>query len=482
MDQQFEQYIRKIVELEQAHADQPLGIEALRQIAADVRISDADWQVIQATFMLHLTRGQGALIYHDWDAALAELQEALILVPQHVQVLFGLASAYAGRWQEHKKTADRRQAEHYAHQCLRVDAAYSPALNLLSQLKLPVKRHSASWSPRRLFVGSTIIALVVALSGVCWWFFVKTPHNERTIQPELPLPVTSTPLPTVLALPTATPVPLAIPTFQATPTPLPIPAPPLVFTAGLGVPVSIIQDANSAGLEFEIERTSYSEHSYEVRGWITLRGIDVIYLVIAADFFGPDGALAATEQETVIWQGQPARLSGDSVPMKVVEYSRDMLLPELSAVTLTVQQITKQPAPAAYDPFPAAPVKWQKPLPNFDLAIHERLRTLARPSQNLNGETGVYHGIVLEIKNTGKSTIRHLELAIQYFDPQGQPIELDRSLDEPRPLYARTTLAWTSQDPGLKPGQIFVTDSLARLKSTTRDQLPTYQVTVVDIK
>lgn len=501
--QQLEQYIQKVLELQQAQVEKPLGAEELRQIASDIGISDAEWQAIQATFNGHLTRGQGHLRYNNWDDALTELQEAHILAPYDTQVLFGIASTYAGRWQAQGKTVDQRQAEQYARQCLRLDASYRPALKLLSQLTSSDRRPSASRQPWRLVVASNVVTLLLVLGGLYWWFFVKTPHAEQQpplmITPQVtpdspladPLPASPTPhstlTPTVLpatptpALPTPTPSP------RPTLTPLPTPAPPLVFTEGLGLPVSVTQDVNAAGLEFAFERASYTvffekSSAYEVAGWITLRGIEATYLVIVADFFGPAGKHVATKTKELLRMGiEPTMLSGDSIPFKLVEYS-DRVLPELSAITLTVQQIAKQPAPATYDPFPPVTVQWLNHPPNFDIAIRERLANLSEGSFFTKKDDPASHELVLEVQNTGKSTIGELKVAIQYRDLQGQPIELEALSYEPQPKYAGPHLICDNNEPALKPGQIRVIRILDHLKNTTRAQLQGYQVTVTEIK
>lgn len=474
--EQLERYLQKLLDIQQAQAERPLGTEELRQFATGMGISNADWQALQTTFNDHLAKGQGYLLGRNWDEAQAEFRQAFALAPHHLPGLFGLASAYAGRWQAHGTADDRRQAERFAQHCLRLDPAHTPAQNLLNQLKPSANRASVSGHHWQFVIAAV---LLLALGGFGWWFLVKTPQVERDALPWTTRLVTPTPLPA-----TSTPM-IPTPTTQSTPTPIPTPGPPVTFTAGLSVPVSVTQDGNAVGLEFEVEYVRYIRHtasassSYELAGWITFRGIEASHLVVAADFFGPAGTFVTRETLSVLRDYAPTMLSGDSVPMKFSAYSKQAL-PELSAVTLTVQEITKQPAPIAYAPFRPVAVKWLQHPPNFDLVIRER--SMEMGEYHVDGMRQLNSTLVLEIQNTGKSMIRHIELEIQYLNLQGQPIEIkDSSLS--RSPYTDILFFWgTLGDPAWKPGQIRAEKNIDFLLNTPRAQFQGYQITVVNIE
>ena len=156
-------FIKKVSEIQYSKDDGEMSSAYLKQIAQEIGLSEGDWKKVQKVYEDHVKRGTGFLSHKNYEDALSEYQQALILHPDSEDTLYSLAAAYEGRsWETGSKT-DREMAEKFAKQCLYISPTHQGALELISNLKrittAPKKKRTALYVT--LGIGAGIILLLV---------------------------------------------------------------------------------------------------------------------------------------------------------------------------------------------------------------------------------------------------------------------------------------------------------------------------------
>ena len=102
----------------QAQRREKLSEAEKKEIALDLGFSEADWQAVQESFQSHLDRGAEFLKRRNYEKAITELEDALIIQPEHADTLAALAQAYLGVFQTKKRKNLKEKALQYAQECL----------------------------------------------------------------------------------------------------------------------------------------------------------------------------------------------------------------------------------------------------------------------------------------------------------------------------------------------------------------------------
>jgi len=134
-EKNLEKYIEKILQIQNSKIDSALEEKDLKTIALDMGMSESDWLEIQRTFEGHLTRAKGFINYNNWDDAISEGEQAIILNPHHIDALYALAYSYAKRWEIKGNMRDKELAQKYAGSCLQINPAHTDAIRMISYLK-----------------------------------------------------------------------------------------------------------------------------------------------------------------------------------------------------------------------------------------------------------------------------------------------------------------------------------------------------------
>ncbi len=116
-----EQFFEKALAI-QAQRQEKLTESEKKEIALQLGFSEADWQAVLDSFKSHLDRGTEFLKRHNYEKAITELEDALIIQPGHAETLAALAQAYLGEFQHKKRKNFKEKALQYAQECL----LYSP--------------------------------------------------------------------------------------------------------------------------------------------------------------------------------------------------------------------------------------------------------------------------------------------------------------------------------------------------------------------
>jgi len=222
-------YIEAILRLQREQ--QSFTDEELREIAIETGMSDEDVALARKRAGEHLNRGKGFLKYENWNEAVRELEEAVVLAPSSVDALSALATAH---WRRDDGEVDRQRARAYAMRALALDSTNDAALHLVSTIDRgdsPSAGTTASGAngggSRRSPVAAVLAAL--ALVGAAVFFIIgqdDSPQPQAQTEPDHAVPATPTP-----------------------PAPPPTPEPPVEKSRGFAALVQTIgQEGIGAGM------------------------------------------------------------------------------------------------------------------------------------------------------------------------------------------------------------------------------------------
>jgi tetratricopeptide (TPR) repeat protein len=117
MSKSHQQFFEKALAI-QAQRREKLSEAEKKEIALDLGFSEDDWQAVLASFEGHLKRGTEFLKRNNYEKAITELEDALIIQPEHTGTLAALAQAYLGEFQSKKRKNFKEKALQYAQECL----------------------------------------------------------------------------------------------------------------------------------------------------------------------------------------------------------------------------------------------------------------------------------------------------------------------------------------------------------------------------
>ncbi len=438
----LEKYIQKILDIQNEEKDMPLSEIELKEIALEMGMSESDWEAIQETFNAHLTRGIGYLNYKNWDDAINELEQAIILNPNHLKVLSNLAIGYTKLWEETHNETDKEKAEYYAKKCLEINPSDDFSIRLISNLKVVQKYKQKAINKSSL----ALLAIIILIGMLITIYSLNSKRSKRTQQP--------------------TPKPKVIKPKQ------PEVMEDILYTEGLGVPVRFIRDANAKGIKFEVESSDYNQYndaySYKLNADFTMEGIEVEKLKVKIELIDIDNKIIISDFEKVLDDYQPIAISGDVLPMDYLEYVKTEQFPKFKEIHISINSITKEDAPATYEPAKKINIEWENKPANMDIEVRERSTGIAQ-GYILDNEL-IRHEIVLEIKNVGNVSIKKLEFAIQYYNKKDELVDSKRAI------------ICLSSAPKLKRGQTRVYGTSYGIKNLKLDDFNKYTLKVTDVQ
>lgn len=197
-----QRFVQAVLRL-QKERDEALTQDQLREIAAELGMSDDDVAFIQRATQDHINRGIGFLRHRNWDGAITELMEGATLAPSNPQILGSLAEAHFGRWSEKADPVDRDRARFYADLVLKKDSTHERGLAIISAIDRG-ERPGRNRGTRR---GVLAASLLLVLAGMIGFMTIRrddpastpapaaAPIPEPRPQPPIPAPSPEAPLP-----------------------------------------------------------------------------------------------------------------------------------------------------------------------------------------------------------------------------------------------------------------------------------------------
>lgn len=183
-DKSLERFVERIIEIQNSQ-NETLKEDDLKQIAIDMGMSENDWLALQKTFNAHLTRSKAFLNYKNWDDAIEEGEQAIIINPHNEEALYTLSYSYFKRWQHKRNPGDKEMAEKYADKVLHINPSHDEAIRLISSLRSQAKGPKAQTTraypphPKGKFIykvplpnSSGILALGILSIIICGFGFV----------------------------------------------------------------------------------------------------------------------------------------------------------------------------------------------------------------------------------------------------------------------------------------------------------------------
>lgn len=138
----FDDFVKKILDLQKEKEEESLSEEALWDIAQAMGLQEGDLDTAKQNYLI---RGKQHLEHNNWQNAIKEFEELLTISPKNLEGTFGLALAYDGLWQQHHNETDKQQALKFANKATEISPDYKPAYKLISRLQNGSKKtHSYS--------------------------------------------------------------------------------------------------------------------------------------------------------------------------------------------------------------------------------------------------------------------------------------------------------------------------------------------------
>ena len=128
------EYIKKVLKIQEEQKERPLNVDEMQKIAEELGMSTEDLSLIKQKIKDYIARGKGYSRYEDWDSAIDEFTQAVILSPGDVEALYGLANAHKHRWLLKRNKNDLSSAKNYVKRALQVNANHDPSFRLASEL------------------------------------------------------------------------------------------------------------------------------------------------------------------------------------------------------------------------------------------------------------------------------------------------------------------------------------------------------------
>jgi hypothetical protein len=373
-DDPLRAYIERMLALRE---DADVTPEALRAVARELGLSDADLAVAERRAAEHRARGRGFLDHGLLDDAVRELTEAAALSPADPQTALDLARAHAARWRDAGDEADRRAADRLARRCLALDPANEGAFGVLRALKS--RRGRWPW---------LAVAALVVIGGVVALLRAPAPRPAST------------------AGAPATPATAAAPATPAT----------AAAPAHGPLPVTLEGDRELVWMPGESRLDVYgAEAFYTVEGLLRNDGQRVLHhFQVKVEPLDAAGHALGTETVDL-----PGLLETDLRPRDTsslfVTRTADA---RTAAVRLHVENVEAVER-TAWPPSRPLKFAWSVPQPKgVDLVVRER-QTENVPD-TLQG--GYYHEVVLEVTNPNQAPIRRLELRLRRLDAAGRTV------------------------------------------------------------
>ncbi|GAB4395989.1 MAG: hypothetical protein OHK0053_08270 [Microscillaceae bacterium] len=120
MDSAYQDFFKKALAI-QAQKREKLTEAEKKEIALELGFSETDWQAVLDSFAAHFERGKAFLVRDNFQEAIPELQEALLIQPENTEALSKLALAHLGLYRHKKGKLHKEKALQFARECLQYD-------------------------------------------------------------------------------------------------------------------------------------------------------------------------------------------------------------------------------------------------------------------------------------------------------------------------------------------------------------------------
>ncbi|WP_375561100.1 hypothetical protein ACE193_00675 [Bernardetia sp. OM2101] len=456
-EQRQKEFVSKLLAVQQKRQNKPLSKEEQQEIAAQIGLSDADWQAVQETYKAHLLRGHGFLSHQNYDDAITELEQANVLDYNSIETTATLAQAHFERFREYSDEKDKQAAISYSKICLNQNPSHNQSLKIISDLKRKEKKQGVKIRQNKkankwVYVG---IPVFIFFIGVAFYFFYpsSSADMEQTMKQQI-----------TLSEEISETTSSSSENEQKN---------DIDFNADeYEIPVEIT-DSKLKNLEWQTESalvTKYNDsYKVELIGDFLVKNAEINQLKIKLEIFDDKGELVRTDYKEVVAESDLTLRKNDLIPFQIMKYE-ETKAPKIAKIVLSTSVIVQEEfsTPLEYEPSPKIPVTWAQKRPqNTDIQLRERQSSF---SDGILGDG--FHRVTLEIENTGNTSISLLKFQFSWFD------------SSKKILGTEVRYGVSGSTSKLKRNQIRILSTTMAVPKVKEEELSklTYKVEVVEVK
>lgn len=454
----LEKFLEKILE-QREEVDAELDSESLRALAEKYGLDSEAYEKLVREAEEHRARGILFFEHGNWDDAIAELDQAYVILPHDSELGFVLGKAYVRHYREGKADADRILAEKYLRQCIKRDSTHAEAVRELTELEKLADELAGS--PAR-YKSVLIAAGVLLVSGGAWFFFpgggdATDSVNETVVAPKEKQPAT-----------------LTVSPEQTGPVVIPVEFP----VAELGEDFSF--DARSSVLT----RYPKQKYGYELLGTILTGPVTVSAMRAKLELLGEGEKVYAEHSFDILPSHRSAVVSGDSIPFRVLLFKEESA-PAIVEARLTLTQFEHSPFQGEAEEgklLELAGAGVGLP-PNYAFELRER--NVLRSKGALGDEGMALLKLILTLENTGKRQIEFMKFQASVTDSDGDAIPPGHnsiSKHFSNRIKPGEFSAVSSSQPPLLPGERRVIEASIYMPDTSPEDVAGYRLDLLGIE
>lgn len=174
-------FLKKALEIELEEGGRQLGEDELKEIALKSGLSEADWEKLSERLSAHAIRGRNFLEQGNFEDAVIDLEEAVILAPYSADILYECGLAHLGLWQKSGKESDRARADELLRKCLELEPSHAGAAEGITELnRVKPPKRTKKWA-------LVAVALLLVSIGVGANQLSSSPLFEKSGERDLPV-------------------------------------------------------------------------------------------------------------------------------------------------------------------------------------------------------------------------------------------------------------------------------------------------------
>ncbi len=453
----LEKFLEKILEQREG-LDAELDSESLRALAEKYGLDDEAYEKLVREAEEHRARGLLFFEHGNWDDAIAELDQAYVVLPHDPEVGFVLGKANARQYREGKVDSDRDLAEKFFRQCIKRDSSHAEAVRELTELEKLADKMAGS---RARYTPVVIAVVILLVAGGAWFFLplywdTKVPPKVEVLVPKEKPPQTKTVDPAKIG-PVVLPVEFAL--------------------ADLGDDFSF--DARSSVL-----KRYDGKYGYELLGTILTGPVTISGMRVKLELLGDDEKVFAEHEVDIVPSHRSAAVAGDSIPFRVLIF-KDKPAPDIVEARLTLKLFDHSPFSGEADAGKLLELSGSSVAlpPDYGFALRER--NVLRSKGTLGDDGMALLKLILTLENTGKRQIEFMKFQASVTGEDGEAIPLGHnsiSKHFSSQIKPGEFSGVNNIQPPLIPGERRVVEASIYMPDTAPEDVAAYQLKLLGIE
>ncbi len=455
-DEQLQAFLERVIRLSDERG-RALSEDEVHEIGLDVGLTEEDLALAKEEGLEHLERARNFLGYGRLDDAIAELEDAIVLLPGRIEARSQLAHTLFERFQKFGNRDDLERAEALVRQCLDIDPNFRDGYELLNAID-QASGTATSKGGKRVMVAAAA-SLVLLLGAGAGFFLVSAdapqpgPSEQVAVPPAVKTPVSD----------------------QNTTSSEPSKA---AKTRGAhDIPIELVDKANS-GLELEVRKAKldvYPESAFfKFRGFLKApTGLEFSKVEASLQLLDAESRqVAELSTRGILDSHQPALRPGGTHPFHLLQEGNNTV----TRATLTIESAESFPSDGNYPDAKPIEASFEEGTPSgFELAFGQR--DLSTKKNTLVNKDKRHFRGYFEVENNSGRAIKLLKVRARFYDKRGELLSVDKLIDKDD-LTSQETYVVSTSSPALLPGE---TRAFAIL-ATVPETYETYRLSVSELR